>query len=261
MPITKNGTPIATLEDWATLAGPKRDDQWAEGRSAMETARAWLDGGGVDLPKEVATLLKRHDAFGKLLAWSAEPEVQLRFDGFAGEPRNADLLVQATDEQGDYLIAIEGKVDEPFGDTVGDTLAAAVERLVDNERSNGVTRVTQLVAALLGPRQEGDPALKDIRYQLLTACAGALAEAARRGHSRVLVLIQEFVTDRAQDKKLLINAIDLGRFVKRLSHGDATSLNAGEIHGPFAVPGAPLFSTPIDLYVGKVSRNLRSRRG
>ena len=78
----------------------------------------------------------------------------------------------------------------------------------------------------------------------------------------MLVLVHEFVTDRAQDRKLLVNAIDLGRFVKRLSHGAATSLDAGEIHGPFAVPGAPLVTTPVDLFVGKVSRNTRSpRRG
>jgi len=257
LPISKNGTPIATLEDWEQFAGPMRDDQWVDGRSAKETARAWLEGDGVDLPKEVATLLKRHDAFGRLLSWSAEPEGPLRFDDLAGEPRPFDLLVQATDEQGDYLIAVDGTVDEPFGDTVGDTLAAAV----DGERPDGVARVTQLVTALLGARQEGDPALKDIRYQLVAACAGALGEAGRRGHPRVLVLVHEFVTDRAQDRKLLVNAIDLGRFVKRLSHGAATSLDAGELHGPFAVPGAPLLAAPIDLFIGKVSRNMRSRRG
>ena len=100
---------------------------------------------------------------------------------------------------------------------------------------------------------------KDIRYQLLTACAGCLAEAERRGHSRALLLVQEFVTDRTVDRKLLLNTIDLGRFVKRLSHGAFKGLNPGDIAGPIRVPGAPLLSAPIDFYIGKISRNLRSQ--
>ena len=260
MSIAKNGTPITSLEEWETLAGPERTDQWVDGRRAKEAARAWLEAEGGALPKEIATLLKRHDAFGPVLSWSAEPQMPQRIDAFPDEPRNSDLVVEAEDAHGKYLIAVEAKADEPFGETMGDTLAAAVDRWVEDDRSNGSTRASQLAKAMLGPRSEDDPPLKDIRYQLLTACAGCLCEAERRGHARALLLIQEFVTDRTVDKKLLINAIDLGRFVKRLSHGAAKSLVAGEIHGPFEVPGAPLVSAKIDFYLGKVSRNIRSRR-
>jgi hypothetical protein len=37
------------------------------------------------------------------------------------------------------------------------------------------------------------------------------------------------------------------------------AIENGEILGPFNIPGAPLFSNPGILYIGKVSRDLRSR--
>ncbi|MEO8937439.1 MAG: hypothetical protein ABI277_00635 [Burkholderiaceae bacterium] len=261
MPISKNDVAILTLEDWETSAGPRSPDHWTDGRSAKEAARAWLEGDAVDPPKELMAALKRHEAFGRLTTWWAEPDARLPFDGFGGEPCNADLVVHAEDAHGTYLITVEAKSDEPFSNTVGDTLGEAVDRLLENERSHGIARITQLAAALLGPRVGDDPPLKDLRYQLLTASAGCLAEAERRGHTRALLLIQEFVTDRTVDKKLLLNAIDLGRFVKRLSHGAFKAVNPGDIVGPFRVPGAPLLAGGIDFYIGKISRNLRSRRG
>lgn len=261
LPISKNGVPILSLADWETHGGLAHDARWVDGRSAREAARAWLEGGGVDLPKEVATILKRHEAFGRVAAWSAALQAGASTDDATVEPRDSDLLVDAEDANGRYLIAVHAQGDEPFGDTVGDTLAAAVERLVDGDRSAGTDGVTRLLTALLGPRSEGDPPVKDIRHGLLTACAACLSEAERRGNSRALLLIHEFVTGRTVDKKLLLNTIDLGRFVKRLSHGTATAVNAGDIRGPFVVPGAPLLSTTIGFFIGKVSRNTRTRPG
>jgi hypothetical protein len=43
MTIIKNGINILTLEDWERHAGPKRQLQWKDGRSAKEAARAWLE--------------------------------------------------------------------------------------------------------------------------------------------------------------------------------------------------------------------------
>lgn len=261
MPISKNDVSIRTLEDWEASAGPLGPDHWSDGRSAMEAARAWLEGDAVDPPKELMPALKRHDAFGKLATWWAEPQMKLAFDGPADATFDANLLVHAEDAHGAFLIAVDAMTDEPFGDTVADTLAAAVDSLLETGCSTGIDRVTRLAAALLGPRVGDGPALKDLRYGLLTACAGCIAEAERHGVSRALLLIQEFVTDRTVDRKLLPNAIDLGRFVKRLSHGAFKSVGPGDIVGPFPLPGAPLLAGGVDFYIGKISRNLRSRRG
>jgi hypothetical protein len=258
MPISKGGIPLTTLTAWETHAGPKSPNQWVDGRSAKEAARAWLESGGTKLPEEVSSALINHKAFGPVQSWQAEPEAKLSFDSFAGGPRNSDLVVYAQDSHGPFLIAVEAKADEPFGKTVAETLAAAVDRYLENNRSNGVARTEQLAAALLGPRQSGDPLLKDIRYQLLTACAGALCEAQRRGYSRALMLVQEFVTVKTSDDKHSCNGADLDTFVKRLSHGSVSAVRPGGIYGPFTVPGAPLLSPGVALFVGKVSRNLRT---
>ena len=259
MPITKRNTTIQTLEDWERLAGPKRTIQWSEARSAMESARAWLQGNGVEMPAEVSVALDNHPAFGKVITWAAEPEVQLRFDKFPGETRNSDLVVHAQDAHGAFLIAVEAKADEPFGETVGEALSAALERYLSNQRSNALVRAQQLARALLGPFKPGDPPAKDIRYQLLTACAGAMCEAERRGYSRAVMLIHEFFTRKTQDKNHDRNADDLNIFLRRISHSENVALGSGEIQGPFLVPRIPLITGDVKLFIGKVSRNVRHK--
>jgi hypothetical protein len=110
----------------------------------------------------------------------------------------------------------------------------------------------------LGPRQKGEPSLKAIRYQLLTACAGALCEAERHGYSRALMLVHEFISSRTRDEKHRQNADDLDRFVRRLSHGEVEMVGDGEIRGPFSLPALSSAEGRVRLYIGKVTRNLRA---
>lgn len=253
MAIEKSGRNITTLAEWEIHAGPKRTDQWVDGRSAKEVARAWLQDGSHKLPFEVAQALTEHSLFGPVESWTAEPEARLPFDNFSGEPRNSDLVVHAKDSHGPYLIAVEAKADEPFGETIAEALASALERLLVNERSKGVIRIQQLAQALIGARVEGDPAV------LLTACAGAICEAERRGYSRALLLIQEFVTKKTDDDRHAANSVALGTFVKRLSHGATAEIRSGSIYGPFSVPGTPLFEGTAELFIGKVTRDIRGK--
>lgn len=259
MAITKKGTTITSLHEWETQAGPKKKNQWAEGRSAMESARAWLKGEGKEIPPEILSALAGHRNFGPIQSWQAEPEAKLWFDNFAGEPRNTDLVVYVKDSHGWFLIAIEAKADETFGETISETFSAALERYLKNNRSNGITRIKQLSKAMLGLRKKGEPKVGEIRYQLLTACAGALCEAERRGFSRAILLVHEFVTSKTNDDKHLQSAQDLDKFVERISEGLVTSVQTGRIYGPFVVPGVPLLATKVELFIGKVSRNLRSK--
>jgi hypothetical protein len=258
MSIRKRNIELTSLEEWFRLAGPKSPDQWVDDRSAKEVARAWLEGKGV-LPSEVNTALNGHSAFGSVFSWHAEPETKLPFDKVAGETRNTDLAVHAQDAHGEYLIAVEAKADEPFSDTIGKTLEDALERYLQNNKSNGINRIQALTQALVGARATGDPPVKDLRYQLFTGCAGALCEANQRGYERTLFLVHEFVTTRTVDENHRRNAADLDLFVHRLSHGAVKSIASGDIQGPFNVPGAPLLSNPGILYIGKVSRDLRNR--
>ena len=259
MAITKGQVEITDLDAWERHAGPKHPDQWVDDRSAKELARAWLDAGAETLPDEVSTALAAHPAFGTIVAWDAEPERKLRFDQFRGEPRNTDLLVVARDQHGEYVIGVEGKADEPFAETVADTLSAALERTLQNPNSNGIARVEQLARALFGGEPfPGCAKVGDLRYQLLTASAGILCEAERRDLNRALLLVHEFITAKTDDKLRQRNAADLNAYLKRLSRGAVMSLREGEIGGPIFVPAIPLLTSSVALYVGKVVRDLRS---
>jgi hypothetical protein len=257
MSISKNGFPITNLAEWQEHAGPKKSGQWSEDRSAVEVAKAWLDAGPGILPHEVSSLLAKNSSFGSVESWEAEPEVKLPFDKFGGEPRNTDLLVKVTDSHGTFLIGVEAKSDETFADTVSKTLCNALERKLKSPNSNGIERVEQLAEALFGSRQKGESSVGGVRYQLMTACAGILCEGERQGCERVMMLVHEFATKKTRNEKLERNSKDMDRFLARLSHGKVTTLKSGEIVGPFGVPGAPLISAKVKLYIGKVTCDLR----
>lgn len=258
VPIRKNGVEIRTLEEWAEYAPPKSNTQWVDGRSAKELARAWLGAGLGKAPEEVSAALRTHAAFGPIQEWSAEPEAKLRFDQFPGEPSNADLAVCAEDRHGLLLIVVEAKADEPFGEMVQHVLADAIEEKIKNERSNRLARVEQLAGALFHPRNRGEPSLRQIRYQLMTCCAGALCEAGRMGFKRALVLIQEFVTNRTKDAAHERNQKDLNNFIRRISRGTEVAVKCGEICGPLSLPSFSLLTNAPEFYIAKVKRDLRA---
>ena len=57
MSIAKKGREIASLDDWFALAPPKSQDQWKEGRSAMEVAD--IVSGGTSMPSEINGVSRR----------------------------------------------------------------------------------------------------------------------------------------------------------------------------------------------------------
>ena len=63
MSIRKTSQPIRTLDEWLIHAGPKREMQWKDGRSAKESARYWLGVESPSLPREVDALLRTNAAF------------------------------------------------------------------------------------------------------------------------------------------------------------------------------------------------------
>lgn len=258
MTIRKSGKLIETLEDWESLAGPKTKDQWVDGRSAKEAARAWLEGKSLTMPSEINSALANSDYFGNILKWEAEPEARLKFDDFKGEPRNSDLSVKVIDEMGPYLLTVEAKADESFGQTIAKTYAQATARLLDNPRSNGINRILQLSYIILGMNNENEIQKTSIRYQLLTACAGTLAEAEKHGYGRAVMLIQEFITNKTNDINHKKNTKDLLDFVSLISCGKVQSMDSGAIYGPFRTPGQTTRKSQVDLFFCKTVRNIRT---
>jgi hypothetical protein len=259
MQLTKNGHNLNTIVDWYNYAKPKGENQWVDGRSAKEVAKAWLSGGVGGLPPEVANVLKTHPRFGDVLKWEGEPEAKLRFDNFRGEPRNSDLVIHATDHFGKYLIAVEAKADETYGMTVSKTLKAAKLRREKNENSKGVTRIEDLSQSFFGVGAEEDNNILELRYQLLTACAGAICEARRFKYTRVLMLVHEFVTDKTKDENHASNTRDLQAFLDRLNTSSPSTpkFTCDTIYGPIIGDNSTILTNEVELFVGKVTRNIR----
>ena len=258
MRIEKNGLAIDDIKGWWQVAPPKDPAKhWVDGRSAKETARAWLENVPSSPPCEVTSLLSSHRDFADLVIGRVEPEALLEFDDRPG-PRNADLAIMARDMHGVVAITVEAKADETFDDLVAVVFDAASERLLTAPRSGGVARVVELAQSILPPKAPGTTAVTALRYQLLTAVAGTLAYAEMLNAHRGVLVVHEFHTAHTSSRLLAGNAADLDRFVARLSQGAVRSIEPGVLAGPFNVPGEPLFPCQVSLYIGKAVRRIRT---
>jgi hypothetical protein len=254
MLIEKANHAIETMEEWYHLAPPKSPEKhWQDDRSAKEVARAWL-GALPGIPPEVDALLKSNVDLEGVVLDRAEPEALLSFDVHSS-PRNADLAIVAHDAAGSVAITVEAKADEEFDDLVAGTFSTALERLIENPRSGGVSRILSLAQSLFGPRGSL-PLVVDLRYQLLTAAAGTMVLANHLKADRAVLIIHEFVTTRRSRRYLDRNHVDFELFAKRVSCGEIASVEAGRLYGPFRCPGEPLFTCAHRFYFGKAVRHL-----
>ena len=164
-------TPSSGPDDWQQfLADPQK--QWKRGYSAMAAALSWEAAKG--LPPEIAALL--------------EPDVELLFAipehkvALPGGRRESQCDVFALARAGDETIAlaVEAKVNEPFGPTVGEWMVGA---------SAGKTERMTFIRDLLGLP---DGAIDHVRYQLLHRTAAAVLEATRFKTDRAAMIVQSF---------------------------------------------------------------------
>jgi len=118
------------------------------------------------------------------------------FDQSGGNARNHDLVVRASTTSGEPVtIFVEAKAGEPLGATVATQRKIAAKAKQKNADSKAEKRLNDLVNSL----GREDPRIEDVRYQLLTAWAGALASATGVRHA--VLAVHEFWTDvRPRDK-------------------------------------------------------------
>jgi hypothetical protein len=162
---------LRDLSDWqARLADPAR--HWRAGYSARMLAERWTS--GADLPPEVAALM---DPPTTLLY--AIPEYGVPVPG-RGADSQCDLLALVRSGGHIGVVAVEGKVDEPFGPTVGDWLA-----------DGGANRRDRLLG-LCGLLDCGADPPPDLRYQLFHRTAAAVVEARRIGASLAAAIVHSF---------------------------------------------------------------------
>jgi uncharacterized protein YjbJ (UPF0337 family) len=155
----------------------KTDLHWKKGFSAQELAYSWFDAKD-GFPDEVAKVLKSCSDCTSISLVDAcfEKEVELRTPG-----RNSqtDLMVLASWNNELGIIAVEGKVDEPFGELVSDW----------NDGSEGKEKRLSGLCATLGLNKDQ---VGGLRYQLLHRSASAVYEAQRYRARRAIMLVHSF---------------------------------------------------------------------
>jgi hypothetical protein len=199
---SNDGRRLETLADWRDQGRPVSSRRWAEGQSARELARAWIER---DAAAEVTALLTSVPDLAGLVLDRGIPESETRFPGGS---RLHDLLVIGRAPIGTILIGVEGKSDEPFE-----------EPLDARAMREPTARLDDLTSALFGATLTEDPLLAPLRFQLLSALAGTLAEARRQDAVGAVLLVHEFETPWTRGEQQRRNAEDLDAFLGRLMPG------------------------------------------
>lgn len=168
--------PATNADQWAEfLAEP--ETQWQCGFSARTLAYCWQQARGFPPEVQAALQTSEHLRGAELLLALPEHKVPL-----PGGRRASQNDVWALARVGDSLvsIAVEGKVDEPFGQTMGQWL---------EEASPGKQERLAFLTTELGIQ----PSLaKTLRYQLLHRAASALIEARRFAARHAVMLVHSF---------------------------------------------------------------------
>lgn len=171
--------PTSSAEDWRKfLAEPEK--QWRTGYSAKELAEAWQNANG--FPDEVQQVFSAsaHPALSELEMLMGIPEYQVNVPGGA-RPSQNDLFVLAHAKDNQLVsIMVEGKVAEPFGETLETWLANA---------SAGKQERLRFLCNTLGLPHMPPP---NLRYQLFHRAASSLIEARRFNAGYAILLIHSF---------------------------------------------------------------------
>jgi hypothetical protein len=240
----RQNQPVQGVDNWTR---PKKPElQWKDGRSAKELAKAWF--ATPVCPPAVSDLLASRPETAGITLTEGWPEYTTPLPE-RGEGRNHDLLLLGRRHNEQVVVAIEAKVDEPFGPNIGEYWTAA-------QQSGKPTRVPQRIEALLGmvfgPNARPDQApWKDLRYQLLTMVAGTALEADRQKASTAVAIIHEFHTELASPDRLAANGADLNAFMSVLLSQPGFRVVPGQLYGPVRLHVGRSEGQAVSLFIGK----------
>lgn len=172
----------------------KGERHWKQGRSAYELSAKWMQAGGI--PLAVKAVLEKIPEWRPVQLLDGIFERETDLPG-RGRPSQTDLLAIVQLEAGNAILAVEGKVDEPFGPLVDDWLTGRVEaegttaeRVSEDGSSNRRIRLSGLCKTL-----SVDPdAVGKLHYQLFHRTSAALYEAERFGYRRAAMLVHSFAS-------------------------------------------------------------------
>jgi hypothetical protein len=167
--------PTISGSDWQRLLG-KPKLHWKMGYSAMSAAACWEDN-QPNLPAEIVATLESTDdpSLNNLELLVAIPEWEVDLPG-GDRPSQTDILSITQNDNGLVILAVEAKVEEPFGPTLEEK---------KNGASEGQLNRISYLEEMLG---RTSPFPKHIRYQLLHRSVSALLTA-KSFHAPVAVML------------------------------------------------------------------------
>jgi len=229
---------ISSVEDWRQSCPPADPNrQWVDKYSAKEMAKFWTDN-----KNQNEFLLFLRSIKNSLIIEYAIPELANKFDDYKS-PRKNDLCVFASQDNKEIFISIEGKSDEHFGGKyITEEWIESIHKKNHKDKSKKLDRIIGLYE-----RYNCDSKVLKLRYQLVYWLAGAIDEAIRNKIHTVFLIVQEFHSDRTNEKKILKNQNDLDSLISFLSNSVISHVNKNDIVGPIKNH----YTKQIDLYIGK----------
>lgn len=170
--------PISDIADWQRLVEKRQKNHWKPGKSAHQTALSWFNA-NPDLPREINALF---GGAAELLA--ATPEHETPLLGI-GEGSHSDVLAFIRMRGERCAVAVEGKVDDKFVDTVEAWLKKAPSESSFNNRMKRLGGIYDELGLT-------NPAADKIRYQLMHRAAAAVIEAKRFDADCAAMVVQSF---------------------------------------------------------------------
>lgn len=170
--------PANNPEDWKTLLADP-DKHWKTGHSAKALAYCWQEAD--DFPQSVRKVFKNSGMklFRDIKLLLAFPEYKVALPGGRRASQN-DIFILARGNGQLISIMVEGKVSEPFGETIADWKL--------HDRGGKKVRLKFLCDEL----QLDKDKIAHIRYQLLHRTASAVIEAKRFNAQNALILVHSF---------------------------------------------------------------------
>lgn len=170
--------PTSGPDGWQRLLA-KPGKQWSTGYSAKTLAHCWEAANG--LPPEIASMFEPH---GRAELLIAIPEYKVSLPGSSLGASQNDVFALARVGDLTYAVMVEGKVNEPFGERLGDWLHNA---------SEGKRERLEYLCKTLGLAQ---PLPHDLHYQLLHRTASAVIEAKRFKTDAAAMIVHSFSSEK-----------------------------------------------------------------
>ena len=184
------GSVLTSHAEWLDRIDPKN---LQPGTSAPTLAAAWA---GI---VELYGVLHNQPSLTRFTIDEIVVEAQTTFDEFPSGPRNHDLVVRGSlPDRARAVVCVEAKAGEDLGTTIAAQRVEAERAKAANPRSNATARLDGLLRRFVSPDHPPEETDR-LRYQLLTALAGTIAEASAIGAAHAVLMLHDFRTDERRD--------------------------------------------------------------